>query len=111
MDIQRLRNLTTGILHTEIGHVYQDIEFITGVNGIMTHQLPNATRSLRPWLRLMVTDERFWDGEFDQTHTGEFELRSMDEDERKAMFTRFGELPSPLSGKEVVPVVVPEENQ
>ena len=29
MNIQRLRNLTTGILHTEMGHIYQDLETIT----------------------------------------------------------------------------------
>lgn len=29
MDIQRLRNLTTGRLHTEMAHIYQDIEYLT----------------------------------------------------------------------------------
>ncbi len=36
-DIQRLRNLTTGILHTEIGHIYEDIESITGAKGVMAN--------------------------------------------------------------------------
>ena len=31
MDIQRLRNLTTGRLHTEMGHIYEDLELITGM--------------------------------------------------------------------------------
>ena len=64
MDIQRLRNLTTGRLHTHITDVYQDIEFFTGEKGIMTHMIPNAHRALEPYLREAVTDARlddvFW---------------------------------------------------
>ena len=72
MDIQRLRNLTTGRLHTEIGHIYEDLETIIGESGLMTHMLPRVMRSVEPWLRKHVKNERFWNGEFDQSHTGEF---------------------------------------
>ena len=102
IDIQRLRNLTTGILHTEIGHVYEDIESITGVEGVMTHQLPNAMRAIEPWLREQLPNTRFWDGQFDVTHTGVMELSQMNDRERSEMFERFGALPSLLNGKEVI---------
>ena len=36
MNIQRLRNLTTGRLHTEMGHIYEDLGIITGETGLMT---------------------------------------------------------------------------
>lgn len=67
MNIQRLRNLTTGRLHTEIGHIYEDLGIITGETGLMTHMLPRAMRACEPWLREHVTDPRFWDGEYDPT--------------------------------------------
>lgn len=116
MDVQRLRNLTTGKLHTEIAHVYEDIEHITGVPGVMTHQLPNAVRAMMPYLRAQIADARFWDGRFDQTHTGEFDLPPMPDAERQEFLARFGVLPDPLAGKPVISVVVgsgaaPEETE
>jgi len=39
-----LRNITTGILHTEIGDVYLFFEKYLGCEGIMTHQIPSACR-------------------------------------------------------------------
>ena len=101
MEIQRLRNLTTGRLHTEIAHVYLDIEFITGTTGIMTHHLPNAARALEPWLREKVTEPRFWNGEYDKSHIGEIALEPMDEEALLAFWKRYEALPSPLLRKEV----------
>lgn len=106
MDIQRLRNLTTGRLHTEIGHVYEDLEIITGERGLMTHMLPRAARAVEPWLREHVTDARFWDGEYDPTHTGDLALPQPTDADRKAMFERYAAQPNPLAGKEVIGVVV-----
>lgn len=74
VDIQRLRSLTTFILHTEIGHLYEDLETITGERGIMTHMIPRMARAVKPWLREHVTDARFWDGNYDPTHTGEIPI-------------------------------------
>jgi len=96
MDIQRLRNLTTGRLHTEIGHVYEDIEFFTGQRGVMTHMLPNANRALEPWLREQFDDPRLWDGAYDVTHTGDVEARAMDDAERAAFLARYRALPHPF---------------
>ena len=104
MDIQRLRNLTTGRLHTEIGHVYEDLEAITGEQGLMTHMLPRACRAVEPWLREHVTEPRFWNGEYDTTHTGEFALPDPTAEDRAAMFERYEAQPNPLEGKNVMVV-------
>ncbi len=106
MDIQRLRNLTTGRLHTEIGHIYEDLETITGTRGLMTHMLPRAARAVKPWLRKYVTEERFWAGEYDITHTGEYVLPEPTADDRAAMFDRYSAQPNPLEGKNVIVVQV-----
>ena len=97
MDIQRLRNLTTGRLHTEIDHIYEDLEVITGESGLMTHMLPRAMRAVEPWLREHVKDDRFWDGEFDTLHVGEFNLPDPTERERTEMFDLYKEQPNPLA--------------
>ena len=85
MDIQRLRNLTTGRLHTKMEDIYADIERLTGEEGVMTHMLPNACRALKPYLREKAPDERLWRDEYDTTHTGEIDVPPMDESERKAI--------------------------
>lgn len=106
MDIQRLRNLTTGRLHTKIDHIYKDLETITGEIGLMTHMLPRAMRAVEPWLREHVVDSRFWDGKYDTTHTGEIELPAPSELDRQAMFKRYAAQPDPLEGKDVIGVLV-----
>ena len=95
MDIQRLRNLTTGRLHTEIGHYYEDLETITGASGLMTHMLPRVMRAVEPWLREHITDARFWDGNYDPSHVGDVELPESTEEERIAMFERYTAQPNP----------------
>ena len=106
MDIQRLRNLTTGRLHTEMGHIYEDLGTITGEKGLMTHMLRRAMTAVEPWLREHVTEPRFWDGEYDTTHTGEIELPEPTNEDRAAMFERYKALPNPLEGKDVIAVQV-----
>lgn len=106
MDIQRLRNLTTGRLHTDIGHVYEDLGWITGETGLMTHMLPRAMRAVEPWLRKFVTGERFWEDKYDPTHTGEIELPMPTEEDRAEMFERYKAQPNPLAGKTVIGVQV-----
>jgi hypothetical protein len=99
VDIQRLRNLTTGRLHTEMSHIYIDLENITGEHGLMTHMLPRALRAIEPWLRKRVTEPRFWDGECDTSHNGEFELPTPTEEDRKEFTARYLAEPSPITGK------------
>jgi len=106
VDIQRLRNLTTGKLHTEMGHIYEDLGMLTGETGLMTHVLPRAMKAVKPWLQDKVTEARFWDGEYDTTHVGEFDLPEPTKEDQKAFFARFAEMPNPLAGKEVIIVQV-----
>ena len=89
MNAQRLRNITAGRLHTEIAHVYEDLEWITGEKGLMTHMLPAALYAVRPWLEDHVTEKRFWDGECDTTHAGEYDLPEPTKEDRVAMLKRF----------------------
>lgn len=96
MNIQRLRNLTTGKLHTVMGDIYQDIEWLTGSEGIMTHQLPNAAEALRPYLEKHL-DGQFFDGKYDPSHIGEVEIPQMNEAEKKEFWERYDVLPSPFS--------------
>lgn len=96
MDIQRLRNLTTGLLHTKVADIYEDIEYLTGSPRIMTHQIPNASRAIEPWLKEKITDERFFDGNFYTTHTGEIDIQPMNEEEKRQMWERYGDMRSPL---------------
>jgi hypothetical protein len=106
MNIQRLRNLTTGRLHTDIGCVYEDLGTITGEQGLMTHMLPRVMNAVEPWLREHVTDSRFWDGEYDTSHTGELELPEPTDADRAAMLERYKAQPNPLADKEVIAVSV-----
>ena len=92
MDIQRLRNLTTGILHTEMGHIYKDLEEITGEKGLLTSMLPRVLDAVKPWLLEHVTEPKFWDGKYDPTHTGKYKLPQSTKNEQRAIFERFKEI-------------------
>ena len=93
MNIQILRNLTTGRLHTKMEDIYEAIEFITGESGIMTHQIPNAYEALEPWLKERVKDSKFWEDALDLRHTGEFRIDPMTPEERAEFFKRYKALP------------------
>ncbi len=96
MKSQRLRNLTTGRLHTEMTHIYQDIEYLTGMKGVMTHMIPNVMRAMELWLKEKVADNRFWDDKYDVNHQGEFEIQAMTNEEQKLVLKRYADLPSPF---------------
>ncbi len=89
-----------------MGHIYEDLGEITGETGLMTHMLPRACKAVEPWLREHVKDPRFWDDKYDTTHTGEIELPTPSEADRKAMFERYAAQPNPLAGKEVISVLI-----
>lgn len=95
MDSQRLRNITTGILHTEVGHLYEDLGFLVG-SDLMTHMLPRAMDAVAPYLKKHVTDLRFWDGKFDTSHIGEFFIPEPSAGDRDDMFRLYKEQPDPL---------------
>ena len=91
MDILRIRNLTTGILHTDIAHVYQDLSVISGLNTIYTHQIPNLTRAVLPWLREKIQDDKFFNGKHNPSEKGVFWLPKPTKDEQKEIIRRFTE--------------------
>lgn len=104
MNIQRLRNLTTHRLHTQMSDIYEDLEWIIGESGIMTHMIPRVCDAVTPWLKLHVTDERFWDGQYDVSHVGEFALPTPTVEERAEMLRLYAAMPNPLATKDVVAV-------
>lgn len=86
-------------------------EFINSISGTETYKDEEGrvcvlfTEDGVPSSRYNETTED-WDGEFDQTHTGEIELPTPTEDDRKAMFERYVAQPNPLAGKTVIGVQV-----
>ena len=102
MDIKRLRNLTTGFVHTEIGHFYEDLGRIMGQDSLMTHMLPRANLAVEPWLRKHVTEPRFWDAKYDPTHVGEYDLPEPTAEDRASMLARYFDQPDPLKGKNLL---------
>jgi len=72
-----------------MGHIYKDLEIITGEQGLMTHMLPRVCDAIEPWLKEHVTDQRFWDGEYDATHTGNIEIPTTSKEDKEAMLKRF----------------------
>lgn len=106
MKTQRLRNLTTGRLHTKMEDIYEDVEYLTGEKGVMTHMLPNAFRALDVFLRDKVKDARYWDGDYDTSHDGEFHIDPMTDEERAAFWKRYEALPSIFEQYPDKPIVV-----
>tara|TARA_R110002012_G_C11416004_1_gene587639 strand:+ start:361 stop:651 length:291 start_codon:yes stop_codon:yes gene_type:complete len=82
MDIQRLRTLTTGRLHTKLAHVYLDLQFLTGVESVFTHQIPVFLDAINPWLKEKIIDPKFWDGKHDRGHKGEIAIKPMNANEQ-----------------------------
>jgi len=70
ISLSRLRNLTTGILHTKMSDIYEDIELIIGEKGIMTHMLPTARTALLPFLHKRKLSNTAWvvDLDINQPH-------------------------------------------
>lgn len=91
MENQRIRNLTTGVLHTSMNDIYEDVEFLIGETGVMTHMLPEIADTLRVYLLASVTDARFWEKKYDPSHTGETVLSPMNAQQREDFFRRLKE--------------------
>lgn len=92
MDVQRLRNLTTGLLHTDVSHYYEDLLMISGVESpVYTHQLPALLRAVLPWLREKIQDDKFFNGKHNPSEKGVFWLPKPTKDEQKEIIRRFTE--------------------
>lgn len=87
-----------------MSHVYEDLENIMGERGLMPYMLPNVMRSVEPWLRKHVPEERFWDGEYDTTHCGEYMLPEPTAEERETMFECY-KMSRQLGGKKFLTVL------
>jgi hypothetical protein len=92
LDNQRLRNLTTGKMHTRFDHIVDDLQLITGDPEKTTSISAGAMRyAIMPWLLAQGLDDRFWDDRFDLTHTGRTFIRRPNPVEREEIERRYKE--------------------
>jgi len=96
MDVQRLRNLTTHILHTEMRHIYEDLNTIIGEEIAMTHMLPRLTDAVTPWLLQHATEPRLWDKSYDPENKGTVDLPEPTKQDREDMLSRYMKMPLPF---------------
>lgn len=85
----QLRNITSMILHTNIGDVYTFFEKYVGAEGIMTHHLPSAGRAIKPILENKLSDEWFTDKWIKEGLDEKVELPDLTDDEKKQFWESF----------------------
>jgi hypothetical protein len=103
LTAKRIRNLTTGILHTCIDDVYRDLAAIVGVDDLMTHQLPRVRECVLPWLQEKTkNDAAFWDKDIQIEADFEINLSEPSEAERAVMLENYKAMPDPLAGKFII---------
>jgi hypothetical protein len=102
IDFQRLRNLTTHKLHTDISYVYKDLGTIFGSETLMTHQLPNVLTAVTPWLKRHVKEPKFWENSFDPSHIGFYKLPMPTDEDWREMREIYNRQPNPLNGKNII---------
>lgn len=95
----KLRNITTGILHTNIGDVYEFLEKYLGAEGIMTHQIPSACRALEPFLKSKLTAEWFTQTWEKENLNDLAEVADLTEDEKKLFWESYGNFAADLWDK------------
>ena len=84
-SVQRLRNITTGKLHTKMEDIYEDLGWITGVSGPFTHMLPGLMQACLPFLHTYAKDSRLWNDKFDPDHSGTIKIPKPTPEERRVM--------------------------
>ena len=94
--VGKLRSITTGILHTEIGDVYKFFEEYTGQKGIMTHHLPSAFKAIKPVLQSKLPPEWFAEVWQKEGLNVDVDVPDMTEDENKEFFVKFNEYNSEM---------------
>jgi hypothetical protein len=95
LSTQRLRNLTTGILHTNMEDIREDLEAITGIPALSTYELPDILDALHPFLAEHIIEPRYWTDVLDVTHTGWMVLPAMPAAQRDALLLRLEAIPLP----------------
>ena len=83
-----IRNITTGVLHTNMGDVYKFIEDMVNEKGIMTHQLPAASRCLMPFLKERL-DDSFFTGGYIKDVKGHTNIEPLNDAEKEEFFKAF----------------------
>jgi len=85
MNIQRLRNLTTGIIHTKREHIQEDLEFLVG-HEIPETLLPEIASAIMPWLKEKLQDVELFELKYDPNHQGEVTLHPLTKPERESFW-------------------------
>ena len=104
--VGKLRNITTGILHTNIDDVYEFFEIYTNEKGIMTHHLGSATKAMQPILKTKLSKQWFYKKWNKLNNDLEWEVSNLTEDERKLFFSQFNkynlEVWNKMSNKSII---------
>lgn len=82
--------MTTGILHTTIGDVYEFIEEYTGEKGVMTHQIPSACRALVPILKTKLPPEWFNEIWLKDGLDEPCEVSDLTDEEKRSYWSEYG---------------------
>lgn len=85
----KLRNVTTGILHTSMDDVYKFFEEYLGSDGIMTHHIPSAQDALLPILKTKLTEEWFDHSWLKENLDETIELPELTADEKETFWKAF----------------------
>lgn len=87
--IGKLRNITTGILHTPVKYVYLFFEEYIGEAGIMTHHIPAALDALEPILKQKLSKEWFKKEWVTENLDEEVEIEDITEEELAIFWREF----------------------
>lgn len=98
MDIQRLRNITTGIIHTSSNDIRQDVAYIIGEHDIRAYMLLGMCYALTTYLQKFLP-EKFWEKTYDPTHTGEVDVPPMNEQEKLQFWESYKKIFQEAGGK------------
>jgi len=88
---QRLRNLTTGRMHTNANDIKKDLEFFTEEEGIADISMGGANAALLKFLKVRLPDKRFWEDKYDATHDGSTLVSTLtfkEKEEWKILFSK-----------------------
>jgi hypothetical protein len=86
----KLRNITTGILHTKIQDVYEFFENYTGIK-VWTHELPAAQEILVPFLKTKIGPSWFVNKFIPEENDYSLIIPDLTEEERKLFYEKFEE--------------------
>lgn len=86
----KIRNVTSGILHTNIGDVYEFYDQYLDAPGIMTHHIPSAFKALQPILKNKLDDKWFTDEWIKEGLDEAYVIPDLTQEEKNAFWVSFG---------------------